>query len=205
MTRRRWLLPDVPDVIGLLSAQASVTADGMQALLDWARGDGAAAERVRMLEHTGDDRKRELRDALTELFAPPFDPEDLFTLSQGVDEVLNGAKDTVREAELMGTPPDGAIAEMAAELLVGTRHLADAFAGLGEHGDADVATAAADLAIKSHRNVEHVYRRAMSALIGVEDLHEVTAKRELYRRFVRVGGDLGSVAERIWYAVLKQT
>ena len=192
-------------MIGLLCAHAAVTVEGMEALLAWARGDDAAADRVRVLEHAGDDRKRELRDALTKLFAPPYDPEDLFTLSQGIDEVLNGAKDTVREAELMGAHPDEAIAEMAGELLEGTRHLADAFAGLADHGDPSVATDAADRAIKSHRNVEHIYRRAMSALIGLEDLDVVTAKRELYRRLVRVSVDLGTVAERVWYAVLKQT
>lgn len=192
-------------MIGLLRAQATVTVEGMEALLAWAQGDQASGERVRRLEHQADDRRRELRVALTQMFAPPLDPEDLFTLSQGIDEVLNGAKDTVREAELMGTQPDQAIIDMAAELATGTRRLADAFAALDHHANAGDATAAADRAIKSQRNVEHVYRRAMSALIGVEDVGAVTARRELYRRLVRTSNDLATVAERVWYAVLKQT
>jgi uncharacterized protein Yka (UPF0111/DUF47 family) len=201
--RRHWLLPDAPDVIGLLRAQADVTVQGMDAMVDWARGDAAAADRVRMLEHEADTSRRAVRDALTQLFAPPLDPEDLFTLSQTLDEVINGAKDTVREAELMGAAPDQPMSDMAVELAAGTRDLAEAFDALGDR--ADVATAAADRAIKSHRNVEHVYRRAMSALIGLDDLGAVTTKRELYRRIVRTSGDIAAVADRVWYAVLKQT
>jgi DNA-binding transcriptional ArsR family regulator len=93
--------------------------------------------------------------------------------------------------------------DMAAELASGTRHLAEAFAALVDHGEA--ATTAADRAIKSHRNVEHIYRRAMSALIGVDDLGAVTIRRELYRRLVRTSNDIAAVADRVWYAVLKQT
>lgn len=202
MKRRHWLLPDVPDVIALLRAQADVTVEGLEAMAAWTHGDAAAADRVRALEHDADTRRREVRDALTQLFAPPLDPEDLFTLSQSLDEVMNGAKDTVREARLMNAQPDEAMIDMTAELASGTRHLADAFGALG--GDGAAATAAADRAIKSHRNVEHIYRRAMSALIGVDDLDAVTTRRELYRRLVRTSGDMAAVADRVWYAVLKQ-
>lgn len=173
-------------------------------MLAWSHGDDAAGDRVRVLEHTADDRKRELRDALTRSFAPPLDPEDLFALSQGVDEVLNSAKDTVREAEVMGTSPDKAMTEMIEDLVVGTRALAQAFSTLGEGGDTAAATKAADRATKSARAVEHVYRRAMSALLAIDDIADVTAKRELYRRLVRTSEHVAAVAERVWYAVLKQ-
>jgi hypothetical protein len=43
----------------------------------------------------------------------------------------------------------------------------------------------------------------MSALIDIEDLREIAARRELYRRLARTGDRLVDVAERVWYAVLK--
>jgi uncharacterized protein len=202
-TRRRWFLPYTPDLVGLLQAQAEITVEGLDALVAWAHGDGDAGERVRECEHLADGRKRELREALTKAFAPPLEPEDLFELSQGLDEVLNRAKNTVREAEVMGARPDRAIAEMAAELDDGVKNLAAAFATLGDRSGRDAATQAADRAIKNQRRLEHRYRAAMSALIDVEDVREVTAKRELYRRLVRTSDHLAGVAERIWYAVLK--
>ena len=88
----------------------------MEALVGRAGGDTAAADRLRDFEHQADERKRELREALTVAFSTPLEPEDLFELSRGLDRVLNGAKNAVREAEVMGTAPDAAIAEMAAEL-----------------------------------------------------------------------------------------
>jgi uncharacterized protein Yka (UPF0111/DUF47 family) len=203
MTQRRWFLPQTPDLLGLLRAQAAVTGEGIDAFAGWAGGDLAAADRVRTCEHDADARKRELRHALTEAFTTPIDPEDLFELSRGLDNVLNRVKNTVREAEVMDARPDAAMAEMASELSQGVHNLAVAFEALSTRGGERAATEAADKAVKNQRRLEHVYRGAMSALIGVTDLSEVTVKRELYRRFVRASDHLADVAERVWYAVLK--
>jgi uncharacterized protein len=202
-SRRRWFLPYTPDLVGLLQAQAEVTVEGLDAFVAWAHGDAGAGDRVRECEHIADQRKRELRKALTQALAPALEPEDLFELSEGLDGVLNRAKNTVREAEVMGARPDDAIAEMAAELDDGVKNLAAAFGALADRSGRDAATQAADRAIKNQRRLEHRYRAAMSALIDVENMREVTAKRELYRRLVRTSDHLASVAERVWYAVLK--
>ncbi len=202
--RYRWFLPETPDVLGMLGEQIAITLEGMQAFVAWADGDATAVERLRECEHRADDCKRDLRAALTAAFMTPLEPEDLFELSRGVDRVLTNAKNAVREAEVMQTAPDAAIAEMAAELAEGVRDLADGFAALGRDGGA-LATEAATRAAKSQSRLEHVYRRAMSALIAVDDLREVGAKRELYRRLARTGDDLREVAERVWYSVLKQS
>ena len=65
--------------------------------------------------------------------------------------------------------------------------------------------AEADAGIKQGRRLEHTYRRAMSALLEVEDLREVTAKRELYRRFDHLGELLSQIGDRIWYAAVKES
>ena len=66
------------------------------------------------------------------------------------------------------------------------------------------ATDRADAAIKCQRRLERVYRASMSALIDEDDLREVMGRRELYRRFARVGDTLVEVAERVWYAAVKE-
>jgi uncharacterized protein Yka (UPF0111/DUF47 family) len=188
----------------MLREQAEVTVEGMDAFVAWATGEQEAAVRLLKLEHRADDCKRELRRALSVSFTTPLEPEDIFELSRGLDRVLNNAKNAVREAEVMQTMPDGSIAEMATELADGVAHLADAFAALDRDGNT-LATEAATRAAKTQSRLEHVYRRAMSALVTSDDLREVAAKRELYRRLARTGDDLREVAERIWYAVLKQS
>jgi uncharacterized protein Yka (UPF0111/DUF47 family) len=198
----RWFLPETPDVLGMLRDQLGVTIEGIDALVRWANGDAAAAEAVREYEHLADERKRALRLALTTAFTTPLGAEDLFTLSGELDEVLNGAKDAVRESEVMALPPDRFVAEMAGCLLEGMQHLAEAFGHLG--GERTSATEAADAAVKSARQLERVYRHAMGELLDSDDLREVMGRRELYRRLSRLGDGLVGVAERVWYAVVKE-
>ena len=45
----------------------------------------------------------------------------------------------------------------------------------------------------------------MAALLEVEDLRERIARRELYRRCSRIGETVVDVAERVVYAVVKES
>jgi hypothetical protein len=199
---RHWFLPDTPDLLGLLVAQADTTILGMDAFAAWSAGDAAKAEFVRAAEHDADTVRRELQAALRAAFSTPLDAEDIYELSERLDAALNAAKNAVREAEVMQLQPNGALAGMASELADGIRHIRAAFAELGGHADA--ATASADAAIKCERNIERSYREAMSHLLDVDDLREVIAWREMYGRYARVGECLVQVAERVWYAVVKE-
>ena len=156
---------------------------------------------MRECEHRADETKRQLWLALRDAFSPPLDAEDLYTLSADLDEVLNAAKDLTREMELMDMAPDAPTHEMVILLAEAVGHLADAFERLAGDGDA---TESADAAIKGQRRVEHAYRAAMSALLQVADLREVMGRREAYRRLSRIGDLVHTVAERVWYAVVKE-
>ena len=137
----------------------------------------------------------------------PIDAEDLYVMSERLDAVLNGAKDAVREAEVMAVEPDEAVAAMATLLADGVGHLATAFERLDpdKRGKAVAsATEAADAAVKTQRRLERVYREAASALLKVDDLREVMGRRELYRRFSRVSETLVEAADRVWYATVKE-
>jgi uncharacterized protein Yka (UPF0111/DUF47 family) len=203
VTRNRWFLPGQPDLVALLARQAATTTAAMHDLVAWTDGDTTAAERVRGAEHEADEQKRLLWRQLRDAFSPPMDAEDLFTLSADLDEVLNAAKDLVREAEVMRTAPDAASHDMAVLLAEAVGHLEVALTRLGEHDDAD-ATGPADAAIKAQRRLERVYRAAMSALLDSDDVALVMARREIYRRFSRIGDVTHRVAERVWYAVVKE-
>ena len=203
MKRAHWFLPDSPDLLGMLRDQTAITVEGIDALVDWANGEAAAADRVRACEHRADDAKRVLWRALRESFSPPLDAEDLFTLSADLDEVLNAAKDLVREVEVMQVEPDAPTREMVVLLDEAVHFLAAAFECFGDHREGDP-TECADAAIKRQRQVEHSYRRAMSALVETADVREVMSRREIYRRLSRIGDLVHHVAERVWYAVVKE-
>lgn len=210
-----WFLPSEPDVLGGLRTQMVITLSGMEAFAAWADGNADSAERVRETEHEADQAKLAVRVALRDAFITPIGPEDIFILSQMLDKVLNASKDVVREAEVMDMPPDAPIAEMAQHLLEGTQHLSRAFDAIAVHGGKDdhhTATAAADDATKSARRMEKVYRRAMSGLLTLDDegssehehVREVIGRRELYRRLSRIADAMVDVADRVWYAAVKE-
>jgi uncharacterized protein Yka (UPF0111/DUF47 family) len=186
----------------MLREQAEVTVAGMAAFVEWTDGDLARESEVRDAEHAADEARRTLIAAVREAFTTPLPPEDLFEISHGLDEVINGAKNAVREAALMGLLPNDRMAEMAGHLEQGVRELAVAFAALGE--DADAATTAADAAIKSQRHLERVYRVAMSELVEERELRALLARQELYRRLTRMSESVVAVAERVWYSTVKE-
>lgn len=202
----RWFLPESPDVIGMLQSQADITAKGMTAFAAWAAGDESRAEEVRAAEHECDEVRRKLVDAVSEAFTTPLEPEDLFQLSRDLDKVINGAKNTVREAEAMEVPPDQATADMAVLLAEGVEHLRTAFTFLDGNGKSAVpATEAADAAVKSQRSLERIYREAAGVLLQFTDVRIVTARREFYRRISAISDDIVSVADRIWYSRVKES
>jgi uncharacterized protein Yka (UPF0111/DUF47 family) len=198
-----WFLPAAPDILGLLVEQVQVTVRGAEALDRWAAGDAAASSEIRALEHQADESRRAVVAAVRVAYMTPLEPEDLFELSERTDAVMNQVKDLVREAEVLAMAPDEAMVRMSHLVLAGVRELAAAFPELATSPDS--ATAAADRAIRAHRRIERVYRQAMSALLRTADVREVGGKRELYRRYARIGESIEHVSNRVWYAVVKRS
>lgn len=201
--RSHWFLPETPDVLATLTAQADTTVAGITAFAAWAHGDAPQEAAVRTAEHEADRVRRELLGQLRRAFSTPVDQEDLFTLSELLDGVMNAVKNLVREAEVLDLAPDPPVAAMADELLTGVRNLRTALAHLV--GDGDEATGAADAAVASERHMEKVYRQAMRDLLAQPDLRLVIARREVYRRALAAGELLAAAGDRVWYAVVKES
>jgi uncharacterized protein len=170
--------------------------------VSWAGGDAGAAERLRQTEQRSDAAKRASLETLRAAFITPLDPEDVFALSRGIDWILDYTRDVVAEAEVMACPPDPVMATMAGCLSEAVGQIDDAVTHLG--ADNDAATEAADSAIGAERELERTYYRGMGALLAVQDRSERIARRELYRRCLRIGEVVIDVAERVVYAVVKQ-
>lgn len=203
MSRRQWFLPETPDLLGLLRRQVTVTVGSLDAFTAWAGGDERAVQAVRDAGPEGDAARRELLTALRAAFVAPLEPEDVFALSRGIDRIQRYARDLVNESQAMATPPDARIAEMATLLGEAVRQIDRAIASLPS--DPDDATASADAALTTERRLEHVYYNGMADLLELEDRSERIARRELYRRSARIGEAVVDVAERVVYAIVKQS
>jgi uncharacterized protein Yka (UPF0111/DUF47 family) len=203
MKPARWFLPEQPDVVRLLRAQLAITIEGLDAYVEWTAGDEPAAQRVTDAEERGDAAKRTLLDELRAAFVLPLEPEDVFALSRSIDWILDLTCDLVAEAEVMDCRPDDGLAEMARILAEGARRLDEAVATLGDGGEAT--TERAEAAIEAQHELESAYYRRMAALLEVEDRGQRIALRELYRRSSQIGNVVVDVAERLMYAVIKQS
>lgn len=209
MTKRRWFLPGTPDLVAALRRQLAVTGEGVEAFQAWARdGDPAAAERIRHAEMRGNVAARAVLGEVRAAFVTPLEPEDIFALSRGIDRILDYVHDVVGEATVMATRPDPGVVEMAGHLRAAVWCLDAALAALhGDGGgdDGDAATAAADEALRSVSALDAAYARGMAGLLTLEDRTGRIGLRELYRRCERIGDVVTEVAERVVYAVVKQS
>jgi uncharacterized protein Yka (UPF0111/DUF47 family) len=104
---------------------------------------------------------------------------------------------------VMACPPDEPIAQMCEALAESVHLLCEAVELVGTK--ASGATGRANDALRVERRIEKVYREAMASLLEVDDLREVMARRELYRRLSRIGEVVVEVAERVWYTVVKES
>ena len=176
--KKLWFLPEMPDVMATLREQGDITVEAASAFTAWAGGDQAKQLVVRDCEHRADTVKRALSMQLRAAFSTPIDQEDLFTLSERLDVVLNAVKNVVREAEAISTPPDAVVEQMASEL--------------------------ADQINARESAMEKIYRAGMQELSSGDDVREIINRRELYRRTLETGERMARVADRIWYAVVKE-
>ena len=143
--------------------------------------------------------------ALRAAFVTPLEPEDLFALSRGIDRILNYAQAT-SSASRRSWParPTPAIAEMAALLgeSVRAHRRRDRAARLGR-GRARPRPPTRRSRPSDGSSAPTA--RAWPALLEVDDLRERIARRELYRRCSRIGETVVDVAERVVYAVVKES
>ena len=203
MKARPWFLPEGPDVLTRLRTQVAIAIEGLDALARWARGDSEAGAAVTDAAHRGDTAKRELLVALRAAIVTPLEPEDVFALSRSIDHIVRAAHEVVVESQVLASPPGDEVAEMATLIGKAMRHIDEAIAQLGP--DAEAATKAADAALGAERLVAHLYYHGMASLLEVEDMRERISRRELYRRCARIGEGVVDVAERIQYAIVKQS
>jgi uncharacterized protein Yka (UPF0111/DUF47 family) len=92
-----------------------------------------------------------------------MDREDLYRAIEGLDHIVNYAKTTVREMELLKVQPDSYTLEMAELLHKGTIALQAGFGKLSTEPAS--AEQDAKAARKAERNTEKIYRKALAELL----------------------------------------
>ena len=159
------VFPRMPKLYGLVNEQCDLAVEAMSEFVEFmSSGNWDNAERVRALEKQGDELKARNIDVLNKAFSTPMDREDLYRAIITVDHVINYAKTTVREMELLEVQPDNYTLEMAQLLHQGALALQRGFRKLST--DPASAEEDADAARKAERSTEKIYRRALAELLN---------------------------------------
>jgi len=216
------VIPPMPDFFALINEQCELCVQSMTVFVSYMeRGDADTAAQLRQLEKQGDELKRRNNQILDKAFTTPMDREDIYDAITSIDEIINYAKTTVREMEVLNLEPDHHMLEMAIELRAGSEALRRGFAMLStnpSHAEHDAMAAR-----KAERRVERVYRLAIAQLFHTEamlqkipgdnggDEHQLLAlaiidifkHREIYRHMSNGADRLAHAADKLNDIVVK--
>jgi uncharacterized protein Yka (UPF0111/DUF47 family) len=193
------------DFFALLNQQADKTLEGMQALQTWLKDDGITrCQIVRDLEKEADQMKLDLEKKLVKSFVTPFDREDIYELSTTMDEVINSAKNVVREMEAMQIISEGThLVELADVLVEGTTCVKNSIHAMRK----DLRTAG-DQAIQSRKTdtrAAKIYRLAMQELLREDDFKKIFRVKEVYKVMMEGAERIDRVGETLLHAIVKMS
>lgn len=161
------VIPPMPDFFSLINEQCDLCVRTMTVFVSYMEcGDTDAAAEIRDLEKQGGKLKQRNNNVLDKAFTTPMDREDIYDAITSIDEIINYAKSTIRELEVLSLEPDRHMLEMAIELRAGSEALQRGFAKLSTdpaHAEHDAMAAR-----KAERKVENVYRHSIAELFQTE-------------------------------------
>ena len=161
------VFPRMPDFYSLLNEQCDLAVEAMEVFVQFMEnGDKALARQVRALEKRGDELKARNTDILSKSFSTPMDREDIYRAIATIDHIVNYAKTTTREIEVLKVEPDKYMLELATLLKEGAYALHRGYQKLSTNPNQ--ADEDAQAARKAERSSEKVYRRALGELFREE-------------------------------------
>ena len=190
------------DFFKILGEQAEKTLQGMQTLDEYMKAPSEELlKKVFDQEREADGVRRILIDELNKTFATPIDREDLFELSREIDDIIDYAKSTVDEMQLLEIKPTEHMAKMTALLAKATLEIKDAVTHL--ENNPKIATEHSLRAKKLENEIELAYRGALKDLFDGKDVILMLKTREIYRHLSNAGDRVDHAANVIAGIVMK--
>ncbi len=188
------------DFYDLLLEQAEKTVQGCRALVKFLEDQGGP-EDVFRLEQEADDVRRILIDELNKTFITPIDREDIFALSGAIDDVIDHARNTVKEMEIFGVESNEVLCQMAETLQKGAEQLISSIKHLKKNPNVAVEYAVRAKRIENKMN--EMYLTALNQLFSGHSIKQMLCYREIYRHFNRSADRVDEAANIISNIVVK--
>ncbi len=190
---------------GLLSRQLDVTLAGALLVRSAVAGEigrGESRNRMRGIEHEGDEARGELVRELAVALTTPIDREDLFRASRSIDDVLDNLRDFAREMDLYRVPYRETLTTIVDSVVEGVRALRAAVDDVVAPRRIPESALAAK---KASGEVRRQFQSELARLFAGPLDMDVLKRRELLRRLDVVGLRLGEAADALADGAMKRT
>ena len=204
MSILNWFVKKDKDFYAMLKDQADKTVEGMKGLLEFLNNPTELnAEKVVELEQEADDLRAYLIHEINDSFVTPIDREDIFELSNAVDEIIDYAKKTVHEIKIYQIVPSKDMIQIGDALLKATIEIAWGIKNLSK--DLSVASDHAKKARKLENHIEYLYHSALSQLFASKDMEHIFKMREVYRHLSNSADKCVASADIIYNISIKES
>lgn len=186
MGLKEWIIPLDKHFFNMLENEAQNVLDGAKAFLDMLQNYENVKEkqqRIKDIEHQGDDFVHEIFEELNKTFITPIDHEDISALASAFDDVLDYIDGTATRLVLYEIRrPEESLVKLAEVLVTQTTELNTALRGLRN--------------IKNPREIEKrcievnrleniaddIYKTSVARLFKQKDAIEIMKLKEVYER-----------------------
>ena len=153
-------------------------------------------QKVHALEHRADEKKHELMKALVRAFVTPIDRDELISISQNLDDVLDAMDDIMMQlyiTQVKSLRPDALkFSELIMRCCDATAQLMDEFKDFKKSKKINAFIIEIN---QLEEEGDRLYLDAMRELHFSEDAKEIIAWRELYNAFESVCDQCEDVAD----------
>lgn len=196
------IFPVKYDFYKMLEKQAEINSLGMTALYQWLSSENALqAEALVKYVDEADVVRMEMEKNLVEAFSTPFDRADIYSISVGMDKVIEYAKSTLLSMQGYEVKANDTIIKLVWQLKVGTDLFSNSIALLKENPNA----AEKDIPKirETHLSIEKIYREAMAIVFKSEDPMNALKQREVYHHIKDASSHLDDAVDSLHRIVVR--
>ena len=181
---KEWIIPQEKYFFSMLDKQADTVLEGAETLVDLVKNfDNVAEKRDKMksIEHKGDDIVHEITEALNKTFVTPIDHDDMSKLASRMDDILDymeSASHRMWSYEIKRVPND--MVKLAEVLLTSTKEVNHAVRDLRNFKKKNEIVKHC-IEINRLENIgDEITHQAVAGLFKTGDVMEIIKLKEIY-------------------------
>lgn len=195
----------------LLVEQATLAHEGMKVLYEFlgvssdVQDSGEKRHNMRLklkkTEESGDKARRELINAINSSLVTPLERQDLFSLSNVLDDILDYALNTADEMIIYEVYPDFYLTKMVEKLIRGVSYLEGAVEDLFRNKH--ISNSSIVKAKSMENEIEETYHEALALLFSGENFKYMFKMREVLRHISNAADRIADAADIMGNIIIK--